>query len=159
MFRWVPYWMLDITTPPHPVLVLLLANLLGYRGPTIVKPVLCLETGQWAWALDGSRQELHCLVEVLPLLPSLYKNPEPPVISGEADWTAGSRHLHHALGTSQVWAHALIHALAEGHLLQSHYWSTRSSFRPSGVQTYLGHGQGHVPLVQVYSSTMLVIFP
>ena len=40
--------MLDITTPytttpPHPVLVLLLADLLGYRGPTIVKPVICLE--------------------------------------------------------------------------------------------------------------------
>ena len=59
-------------------------NLLGYRDPTIVKPVLCLEPGQWAWALDGSRQELYCLVEVPPPLPSLYKSPELPVTSGEA---------------------------------------------------------------------------
>ena len=40
------------------------------------------------------------------------KNPEPCVTPGEAGWTAGSTHLHHALGTSQVWAHALIYALA-----------------------------------------------
>ena len=104
--------MLDITTPPPPVLMLLLPNLLGYKAPTIVKPVLCLEPGQWALALDHSRQELYCLVGVPPLLPSPYKSPEPPVTSGKAGWTAGSMHLHHALGTSQVWAHALIHALA-----------------------------------------------
>ena len=64
---------------------------------------ICLGT----WALDGSRQELYCLVEV----PSLYKGPEPPVTSGEAGWTAGSTHLHHTLGTSQVGAHTLIHTL------------------------------------------------
>ena len=103
--------MLDITTPPPPVLMLFLTNLLGYRGPTIVKPGLCLELGQWAWTMDGSRQELYCLVEMSPPLPSLYKNPEPPVTSREVGWTAGSTHLHHALGTSQVWADTLIHAL------------------------------------------------
>ena len=140
MSGWVLSLVLGITTPPPPVLMLLLANLLGYSGPTIVKPVLCLETGQWAWALDGSRQELHCLVEVPPLLPSLYKSPEPPVISGEADWTAGSMHLHHALGTSQVWAHALICALAGRHGLQLHYWGCRSLFKPFGVQVYPGCG-------------------
>ena len=104
--------MLDITTPPPPILMLLLTNLLGYKGPTIVKPVLCLESGQWARALDGFRQELYYLVEVPPLLLSPYKSPKPPVMLGEAGWTAGNMHLHHALGTSQVWAHALIHALA-----------------------------------------------
>ena len=104
--------MLDITTPPPPVLMLLLTNLLGYKGPTIVKPVLCLESGQWAWALDRFRQALYCLVEMPPLLPSPYKSPKPPVMSGEACWTVGSMHLHHTLGTSQVCAHALIHTLA-----------------------------------------------
>ena len=44
----VLYLMLDITTPPPPVLVLSLTNLLGYRGPAIVKPALCLESGPWA---------------------------------------------------------------------------------------------------------------
>ena len=151
--------MLDITIPPPPVLMLLLTNLLGYKGPPIVKPVLCLEPSQRARALGGSRQELYCLAEVPPPQPSLNKNPESPVMSGEAGWTAGSMHVHHALGTSQVWAHALIHALAERHRLQSHYWSSRSSFRPSGVRAYSGHGQGHVPLVQVYLSIILVIFP
>ena len=110
----MPYLMLDITTPPHPVPVLLLANLLGYRGPTIVKPVLCLEPSPWAWALGGSGQGLYCLVEVPPLLPSLYKSPETCVMSGEAGWTAGSTHLHHVLGTSQVWVHTLTYALLRG---------------------------------------------
>ena len=44
----VLYLMLDITTLPPPVLVLFLINLLGYKGPIIVKPVLCLEPSQWA---------------------------------------------------------------------------------------------------------------
>ena len=82
--------MLDITIPPPPVLMLLLTNLLRYKGPPIVKPVLCLEPSQWLRALGGSRQELYCLVEVPPPQPSLYKNPESPVMSGEAGWTAGS---------------------------------------------------------------------
>ena len=47
----VPYLVLGINIPVHPVLVLLLINLLGYKGPTIVKPVLCLELGPWARAL------------------------------------------------------------------------------------------------------------
>ena len=106
--------MLDITTPPHPVPVLLLVNLLGYRGPNIVKPVLCLEPSPWDWALGGSGQGLYCLVEVPPLLPSLYKNSEPRVTPGEAGWTAGSTHLQHALGTSQVGSHALTHAILRG---------------------------------------------
>ena len=71
----------------HHVLVLPLVNLLGYRS-------LCLELGQWVWALNGSRQELYCLVEVPPLLPNPYKSPEPPVMSGEAGWIVGSMHLH-----------------------------------------------------------------
>ena len=130
--------------------MLLIANLLGYRGPTIVKPVLCLEPSQWVWALGGSRKGLYYLVEVPPLLTSLYKSLEPPVMSGETGWTAGSTHLHHALGTSQIWVHALTHALAERCRLQLHHWSSRSSFRPSGVWAYSGHEQGHAPLVQIY---------
>ena len=97
--------MLDITTPPHPVPVLLLANLLGYRGPTIVKPVLCLGPSPFAWVLGGSGQGLYCLVQVPPLLSSLYKSPEPCVMLEEAGWTAVSMHLCHALATSQVGAH------------------------------------------------------
>ena len=83
----------------------------------------------------------------IPSLPSPYKSPDPPVTSGEAGWTVESKHLHHALETSQVWAHALIHAFAESHRLQSHYWSSKSSVRPSRVWTYSGCGQGHIPLV------------
>ena len=57
---------------------------------------------------------LYCLVEVPPLLPIIYKSPEPCVTSGEADWAAGSMHLHCALTTSQVWTHALTYALLRG---------------------------------------------
>ena len=64
MSGWVPYLMLYITMPPFPVLMLVLAILLGYRGPTIVKPVLCLEPSQWDGAMGGFRQELYCLMEV-----------------------------------------------------------------------------------------------
>ena len=105
---------LDITTPPHPETLLLLADLLGCRGPNIIKPVLCLEPSPWAWVLGGSGQGLYCLMEVPPLLLSLYKSSEPFVMSGEVGWTAGSMHLCHALGTSQVWAHALTYAYLRG---------------------------------------------
>ena len=67
-------------------------------------------SGPWG----GSGQGLHCLVEVPPLLPSLYKSPEPFVTSGEVGWTAGSKHLHHPLATSQVRVHALTCALLRG---------------------------------------------
>ena len=45
---------------------------------------------------------------------SPYKSPEPPVISGEGVWTAEGTHPHHASGTSQVWAYALIHGPSWG---------------------------------------------
>ena len=48
--RWPNVWM--STTPPHPVLVLLLPNHLGYKGPTMVKHILCLEPSLWVWALE-----------------------------------------------------------------------------------------------------------
>ena len=35
-------------------------------------------------------------------------------MSGKAGWTAGSTHQHHALGTSQVRAHAPSHAPWQG---------------------------------------------
>ena len=47
----VPHLMQDITTPPQHVTLLLLYNLLGYMGPTIVKPVHCIELDPWARAL------------------------------------------------------------------------------------------------------------
>ena len=104
--------MLDITIPPPPVFMLLLTNLLGYRDPTIVRPVLSLSpaNGPGPW-MTPDRDYIACWR--CPLFcPALIKGPEPPVTSGEAGWTAGSTHLHHVLGTSQVWAHALIHTLA-----------------------------------------------
>ena len=146
MSGWALYLMLDITTAPHCTYVAFNQSA-WIQGPTIAKPVPCLEPSQWTWALDGSRQDLYCLVELPALLLSPYKSPKPPVISGEAGWTVGSTHLHHAFVTSKVWAHTLIHALAKRHRLQSHYWSSRSPFRPSGVWAYSGCGQGHAPLV------------
>ena len=90
----VLYLVLGIATPPPPVIMLLLVNLPGYRGPTIVKPVL-----SWARPIGLSPGWLQTGTILsgggAPLLPSLYKNPEPPVTSGEAGWTVGSMHLHH----------------------------------------------------------------
>ena len=40
----------------------------------------------------------------ISLLPSPHKSPESYVMSGETGWTVRGPHLHHALGTSQVWA-------------------------------------------------------
>ena len=104
MSGWVLYLMLDITTPPLPVCLLLLDNLLGYRGPTTVKPALCLDPTLWVWALAGSSQEQYGLVEVSPSCSVPINSPEPSVTSGEAGWTVTGAHLHHALGTSQVQA-------------------------------------------------------
>ena len=84
---------------PLPVCLLLLDNLLGYRGPTTVKPALCLDPMPKAWALGG--QELYCLVEVSPSSPSPINSPESSVMLGEASWTVRGAHLHHTLGTSQ----------------------------------------------------------
>ena len=39
----VQYLMQGITTSGQPITLLVLYNLLGYIGPTIVKPVLCLD--------------------------------------------------------------------------------------------------------------------
>ena len=96
--------MLDITTPPLPVCLLLLDNLLGYRGPTTVKPALCLDLTLRAWILGGSNKELYCLMDVSPSCPTPINIPGSSVMSGEAGWTVRGAHLHHALGTSQVWA-------------------------------------------------------
>ena len=74
----------------------------GYRGPTTVKPALCLDPTLGAWALGGSSQGLHGLVEVSPSCPAPINSPESSVISGEAVWTVRGAHLYHAFGTSQV---------------------------------------------------------
>ena len=49
MSEWVLYSILNIITPPLPVCLLLLGNLLGYWGPTTVKPALCLDSTPGAW--------------------------------------------------------------------------------------------------------------
>ena len=82
--------------------LLLLGNLFGYRGPTTIKPALCLDSTLGAWALGDSSQGLHCLVEVSLSWPAHINSPESCVTSGEAGWTMRGAHLHHALGTSQV---------------------------------------------------------
>ena len=89
---------------PLPICLLLLDNLLRNRGPTTVKPDLCLDPTLGAWALGGSSQGLHCLVKVSPSFPALINSSECSVTSGEAGWTMRGAHLHHALGTSQVQA-------------------------------------------------------
>ena len=100
MSGWVLYIVLDITTPPLPVSLLLLGNLLRYRGPTTVKLALCLDPTPWAWALGCSSQGLYGLVEVSPSCPSPINSAEPHMTSEEAGWTVRGAHLHHALGTS-----------------------------------------------------------
>ena len=55
-----------------------------------------------AWALCGSSQGVHCLVEVSPSCPAAINSPASSITSGEAGWTVRGAHLHHALGTSQV---------------------------------------------------------
>ena len=80
MSGWVLYLMLDIITPPLPVCLLLLDNLLGYRGPTTVKPDLCLNP---------------------TLRPRPWVAPARDYIAW-LGWTVRGAHLHHALGTSQV---------------------------------------------------------
>ena len=96
--------MLDINTHPLPVCLLLLDNLLGYRGPTTVKPALCLDSIPGPGTLGGASQGLFCLVEVSPSCPAAINSPESIVTSEEAGWTVSGTHLHHALGISQVWA-------------------------------------------------------
>ena len=81
--------------------LLLLDNLLGYRGPTTVKPVLCLDP-TLGTRVGGSSQGLCCLVEVSPSCPAPINNSESGVMSGEVGWAVRGAHLHHALGTSQI---------------------------------------------------------
>ena len=75
---------------------LLLGNLLGYRGPTAVKPALCLDSTLGAWAPGDSSQGLHCLVKVSPSVPAPIHSPESCMTSGEAGWTVRGAHLHDA---------------------------------------------------------------
>ena len=80
--------------------------------------IICLDTGvqpqlnlPCVWilplgpgALGGASQGLCCLVEVSPSYPVPINSPVSGVVSGEAGWTVRGIHLHHVLGTSQVWA-------------------------------------------------------
>ena len=108
---------------PLPVCLLLLDNLLGYRGPTTVKPAMCLDPTLGAWALGGSSQGLHCLVGVSPYCLAPINSPESSMTSGEAGWSVKGAHLHHALGTSQVQASGpdscLLRGLGSNHISEA----------------------------------------
>ena len=52
------------------VLYLMLNITAWIQGPTTVKPAPCLDPTLRAWALCGSSQGLHCLVEVSPSCPT-----------------------------------------------------------------------------------------
>ena len=162
MSGWVPYWMLDITTPPHPVLVLLLANLLGYRGPTIVKCSLSrakhmgLGPGE---ALEGTTASGGGA-------PSLAKPLKKPwalckVRRGRLDSKEYILHLCHALGTSHIWAHTLIHTLPRG--MDSNHTLPRGTDSNPTIGAQLDHpnsgptrGVNRGMYLQ-YSSTVLVV--
>ena len=104
MSGWVLYLMLDITKPPLPVFLLLLDNLLGYRGPTTAKPALCLDPTLGAWGPGWLQPGTMLLGRGIPSCPTPINSPESSVTSGEAGWTVRGAHLYHALGTSQVLA-------------------------------------------------------
>ena len=88
---------------PLPACLLPLDNLLGYRGPTTVKPALCLESITWglgAWVAPA--RDYIAWWRYLPSCPAPINSPESSVTSGEADWTVRGAQLYHALRTSQV---------------------------------------------------------
>ena len=94
--------MLHITTLPFPVCLLLLGNLLGYRGPTTVEHALCLDSTLGTWGRTLGQPGTILLGGGIPLLPTPLNNFEPHVMSGDAGWTVRGTHLHHALETSHV---------------------------------------------------------
>ena len=73
----MPHLMQDITTYPQPVTLLFLYDLLRYMGPTIVKPVLCLELDPWVRVLGQFLARTTLPGGGAPLLPSLYKTLSP----------------------------------------------------------------------------------
>ena len=134
MSGWVLHSMPDTTTPP----LLYVCCFWVIYLDTRVQPQLNLPC---VWipplgpgALVGASQGLCCLVEVSPSCKAPINSPESGVMSGEAGWTVRGTHLHNALGTSQVWASGPDLRPGQRPGLQSHFWSSRSSFRPSGAQ-------------------------
>ena len=117
--RWPNVWICAILSAryhytPHPVTLLFLTNLFGYRGPTIVKPAPSVELSPWVRALGWLWKGTILSGGGAHSCPASIKSWVLCVMSGEADWTAGSTHLHHALGTSEAWVHTLPHALLRG---------------------------------------------
>ena len=112
--------------------------------------IICLDTGvqpqlnqPCVWilplgpgALGGSSEGLCCLVEVSPSCPAPINSPESGVTSGQAGWTVMGAHLHHALGTSQVWAYSPDSGLDRG--LGSDYIS-------GALGAYLDHPESGPP--------------
>ena len=142
--------MLDITTPPVPVCLLLLDNLLGYRSPTPVKPALCLDSTLRAWALGGSSQGLHCLVGVSLSCPAPINRPESCMMSGEAGWTVRV-HTTPCIRNFSGMGFRPRPMPPERPGLQLHFWSSRSSFRPYAAQASPGWGPGPEPTAYHYT--------
>ena len=142
MSGYVLYLMLDITTPP-----ILYACCFW---------VICLDTGvqpqlnlPCVWilpmgpgALGGASQGLCCLMEVSPSCPATINSPASGVMSGEAGRTVRGTRLYHALGTSQVQVSSPDLRPGQRPGLWSHFWSSRSSFRPSRAQSSQGSRPG-----------------
>ena len=105
---------------PLPVCLLLLDNLLGYRGPnTVNQPcVWILPLGPGPWVAPA--RDYIAWWRYSPSCSAPINSPESSVTSGEAGWTVRGAHLHHALGTSQVRASGrdprLLQGLGSNHI-------------------------------------------
>ena len=116
------YFMQDIK-------LLLVSYPLRNMGSIMVKPM------PYTWiheqglvGLCGSG--LFCVVEVFLPSSASIKPGVPVVMSEKADWSVESTHLHHALGTSQVWTTPCFTPFREVYAHQEN-WGSGNSFRPS----------------------------
>ena len=134
----------DITTPPQPVTLLFLHNQLGYMGPTIIKPVLCLELDPWARALGQLCIETTLPGGGAPSCPSPWSDISRGRLDSRVYTSTPCIRNFSGKGSCPT------QCPPEGCRLQLPYWSSRSSFRPSRVQAYSGHEQGQAPSIQVY---------
>ena len=114
MSGWVLHLMLDITTPPllYVCCFWIICLDTGVQPQLDLPCVWILPLGPGV--LGGASQGLYCLVEVSPFCPAPINSPEPSMMLGEAGWTVRGTPLHHALGTSQVWASGPDSGLVKG---------------------------------------------
>ena len=78
------------------------------------------------------------------------------MILGEASWTAGCRHQHYALGTSQVMEYTLPHILLGQNRLNWENWGSGSLFSNSKPGLAQGYGQGCRPSMFLYVKVCVV---